>query len=430
MKFERSGRSDPRVEAGSALVGADATTAELWRSTKQIHAKAAHATQSGHPDHALELLDGLMWRLQNVSPDFASQEIARTHTFRALALRRLGRFEQAVAACDLALEWYCGRESRSDEFPDQIDLMLKVRMAGLESTHIDDVKFMRLLEESIDLMRSLPGAPERAEVWLAWTNKLIKRRFECGDTTGAVRGVQQVVLQLPTLGVRPVPNQITVRIVLLLASSAVAVAESGEPELASQLIEQCSLLLNDVSSIGMSDGERLTYARLAYAHAVKLEGLGVTDSAMTLFALALGLCRAVADLQKKEAKQRWLFASCLNSYAWALAGRGASEAALPTAQEAVEWARGCVEDEPGLDGRGTLVTLAESLDTLATIRAQLGDLDAAREPARESQTLKRQLVDSDHESSRSSAERTDKLVELIERGPSEDHAAWLRPSAP
>ena len=430
MRFVGSGKPGKRAQDSPTVAGADASTAELWRSAKQIHAEAARATQSGNHGEALELLDGLIWRLQNTSPDFASQEIAKSQSWRAIALHRLGRFEDAVAACNVSLAWYCAREERPEEFEQQVELVLKTRLFALGSVHIDDADRVQILEESISLMRSLPATSERAGIWLKWTNELFKTHLRCGDAAGATRLIEQIILQLPAVGLYSVTNQFTAKVVMLFVSDSVTVAEFGEPELASQLVEQCSLLLGDASSIAMTQGERLIFARRTLVNGHKLQRLGITDSAMKLFGLAIGLYRGIVGLQGQEAKQRWFFAICLNGYAWALAGRGESEAALPTAQEAVDWARGCVDDEAGPDERGMLETLAESLDTLATVYAQLGDLAAAREPALESQALKRQLADSDNESSRSSAERTDKLVALIERGPSEDHAAWLRSSAP
>ncbi|MBR7829325.1 hypothetical protein KDK95_23660 [Actinospica sp. MGRD01-02] len=384
MIFKRSGglrHSEPRRSESAA-------------SAVRTRGRAAQALRQADTGGALALLDGLVeyWQKDALTArSLASAELAEVETLRAIALDRAERYDEVPSACDRALRLFGAWEAKALDARSQISLLLGLRIQALEAVDADDERRAEVFEESVDILAALPGAARRTAVWLIWTRKLITLRFDRGETDEAFRLVRQLVDRLPGIGGLPRAGFKAVQEALAFVHElAPRAAQAGDPRLATELVDRCVALFENVGADDLSEQQGLDVARIAVAGGLKFDRLGLADPSTTLYAFAVDRFRALGDVSGRDAKLRAVFATSLNGYAWQLAKRGDSEAGLPVAQEAVEYARGAVQDAAVASSSSMpdmRFTLAAALDTLATLHAQRGAMDVARDLAVEAHEL-------------------------------------------
>lgn len=382
--FKRSSRPQPSEPSRSESVATAVRT----------RGRAAQALRQADTGEALALLDGLVeyWQRDALTArSLVSAELAEVETLRAIALDRAERYDEVPVACDRALRLFGAWEAKALDARSQISLLLGLRIQALEAVNADDERRAEVFEESIDIMVGLPGAARRTAVWLIWSRKLITLRFDRGETDEAFRLVRQLVDRLPGIGGLPRAGFKAVHIGLAFVHGlGPRVAEAGDPGLATELVGRCLALFESVEADDLSDQQSLDVAKIATSGGMKFDRLGLADPSATLFAFALDRFRAVGDLRDRDATLRTAYAAALNGNAWRLAKRGEPEAGLPFAQEAVEYARSSVQDPAAASGLSMPEMrriLVAALDTLATLHAQLGARDVARELAVEAHEL-------------------------------------------
>lgn len=387
---------------------------------RQLYNRALAAKKDGRPDEALELLGQLTGRLQTAaharSPQLL-QILAKANVMRATVLDEAGgRQGEAIAAADSALATLDALDAGTLDVQNQTALMLLLRIRVAESTSMGGPELTRLLENSIERIRRLPTDTRRSLAWLVWNRQLMSSHLDQGRTAEAVRMTRQVIEGLPAIGTAPALGFSAIHAGMHLAVTvAPGLVEAGEVDLAAELAERCVSLVGDASAADFGEANSLKIAKGSFLAGIKLSD--ATATRIKLFAVAVAQFRAANASESRDAKVRHVSAGALNAYAWALAcrnGLGDNEAALPIALEAVEQAQGLVADSSrDMDARAEL---AASLDTLATVQAQLGDTAAALESAREAQAVARDLAETEQTKSGSSLVRVTQLVELIEQG--------------
>jgi tetratricopeptide (TPR) repeat protein len=383
-----------------------------FRGAKEVQARAAAALRRGSTGEALSLLDGLLggWQRDAIAARSVEAEaFAGALTLRAIALDRAGRPEEAATACGEALAWVLGHEADSVEARRRIDILLTLRINALESVGIEDAEFVRVLEESLRLSDDLPMNTARVLKWFAWNQKLIRRCFACGDADDAREHVRRVIVALPTLGISPLPSFEVAQAAAIFVGIAVTVAKAGDTDLATEFADRCATLLSDVSSLDVSDSQRLELAERLGIDGMALDHLLLGDCGLRFLRLAAAEYH-LGDVQGARSEVKGAYGQCLNGLAWAYARRGQADSALPIALEAVDVGRSGEREGIGSFG------LANSLDTLATAYALCGDTDAALSAAHESRTIALRLAKTGDEAGQNLSKRVATLIGMLERG--------------
>lgn len=418
MIFKKS-----QKQPAAATPADSAQSLAAW--AKQLHNKAVAAKGEGRLDEALELLDELIGRVRTAAHARSPQLlhiIAKASGLRAITLDQAGgRQREVIVAVDGALEALSALEALGAGSPDverQIPPMLVLRISAAEACSVGELELTRLLEDSIERVRRLPVDSRRAMVWLSWNKRLISAHLDHGRTAEAIAVTRQTIDRLPAIGTSPELAFIAVYSGIHLAfETCPKLADAGERDLAAELARGCVALLGDPPTTEFGESQSLKIAKSYYLTGMKF--LGVTGTSLKLLAAAVAQFRVAHAFESRDTKVRFLAVGSLNAYAWELAcrnGIGDNDAALPMAKEAVEHARALADEASSHPDMPAHVTLAESLDTLATIHAQLGDTAVALETAREAQAVARQAADTERVTSARPLERTSKLVELIEHG--------------